>query len=162
MEPYCEHQDQEHLDRRSRTRRSSATTSPSIEGYRRLRQHATRASPASKAVDDYTLEVTLKYPFADFPYVVAHPALAPVPQKHVEEGVDYNGKKVPFGDMPVGNGPFKMAEPWKHNQYIKVVANEDYYGTKAQHRRHRLHDLQGPEHRVPRVPGRHPRLHPDR
>ena len=32
--------------------------------------------------------------------------------------------------MPVGNGPFKMSEPWKRNQYIKVVANENYYGTK--------------------------------
>ena len=83
-----------------------------------------------KAVDDYTLEVTLKYPFGDFEYVVAHPALAPVPQKYVEGGVDFEGKKVAFGDMPVGNGPFKMSEPWKRNQYIKVVANADYYGTK--------------------------------
>ena len=32
--------------------------------------------------------------------------------------------------MPVGNGPFKMSEPWKHDQYIKVVANGDYYGKK--------------------------------
>ena len=83
-----------------------------------------------KAVDDYTLEVTLKYPFGDFEYVVAHPALAPVPQKYVEEGVDFEGKKVAFGDMPVGNGPFKMSEPWKHGQFIKVVANQDYYGVK--------------------------------
>ncbi len=83
-----------------------------------------------KAIDDYTLEVTLAYPFADFPYVVGHPALAPVPQKYVEEGVDYNGEKVPFGDMPVGNGPFKMSEPWKHDQYIKVVRNDEYYGEK--------------------------------
>lgn len=83
-----------------------------------------------KALDDLTLEVTLKQPFADFPYVVAHPALAPVRQDLVENGVDYNGKKVPFGDMPIGNGPFKMAEPWKHNQYIKVVKNENYYGTQ--------------------------------
>jgi peptide/nickel transport system substrate-binding protein/oligopeptide transport system substrate-binding protein len=83
-----------------------------------------------KAVDDYTLQVTLKYPFGDFPYVVAHPGLAPVPQKYVVGGVDYQGKKVAFGDMPVGNGPFKMAEPWKRNQYIKVVANKDYYGKK--------------------------------
>ena len=44
-----------------------------------------------KAVDDLTLQVTLKYPFGDFPYVAAHPALAPVPQKAVENGVEYNG-----------------------------------------------------------------------
>ena len=83
-------------------------------------------------------------------------------RSYVEGGVDYNGTKVAFGDMPVGNGPFKMAEPWKHNQYIKVVANDNYYGDKPLHRRHRVHDLQGPGHRLPRVRGRQPRLHPDR
>jgi len=82
-----------------------------------------------KAVDDLTLEVTLSQSFADFAYVVGHPALAPVPQALVEGGVDVNGEKVPFGDMPIGNGPFKMAEPWAHNQYVKVVQNENYYGT---------------------------------
>jgi oligopeptide transport system substrate-binding protein len=87
--------------------------------------------PGVKAVDDMTLQVTLQYPFADWPFVVAHPALAPVPQKLVEGGVDYNGKKVTFGDMPVGNGPFKMSAPWKHDQYVKVVRNDDYYGKKA-------------------------------
>jgi oligopeptide transport system substrate-binding protein len=84
-----------------------------------------------KAIDDMTLEVTLSSAFADWPYVMAHPALAPVPQKLVEGGVDYNGTKVPFAEMPVGNGPFKMSEPWKHDQYIKVVRNDDYYGKKA-------------------------------
>jgi peptide/nickel transport system substrate-binding protein/oligopeptide transport system substrate-binding protein len=84
-----------------------------------------------KAIDDSTLQVTLQYSFADWPFVVAHPALAPVPQKLVEGGVDYNGTKVAFGEMPVGNGPFKMSEPWKRDQYIKVVRNDDYYGTKA-------------------------------
>jgi oligopeptide transport system substrate-binding protein len=83
-----------------------------------------------KAVDDLTFEVTLSYPYADFEFVVAHPALAPVPQAAVEGGVDYNGTKVAYGDMPIGNGPFKMAEPWKHNEYVKVAANTDYYGTK--------------------------------
>ena len=83
-----------------------------------------------KAIDDTTLEITLTKPFADWNYVVAHPALAPVPQKYVEAGVDYNGKKVPFGEMPVGNGPFKMSKPWSHNQSIDVVANGDYYGKK--------------------------------
>ena len=83
-----------------------------------------------KAIDDKTLEITLSSAFADWPYVMAHPALAPVPKALVEGGVDYNGAKVPFADMPVGNGPFKMSEPWKHDQYIKVVANGDYYGKK--------------------------------
>ena len=83
-----------------------------------------------KAIDDNTLQVTLSKPFGDFEYVVAHPALAPVEQSLVEGGVDNNGTKVAFGDMPVGNGPFKMAEPWKHGQFIKVVRNDSYFGAK--------------------------------
>ena len=114
-----------------------------------------------KAIDDTTLEVTLSYAFADWPYVVAHPALAPVPKALVEGGVDYNGAKVPFAEMPVGNGPFKMSEPWKHDQYIKVVAQRRLLRQEAEHRWRRLHDLQGPGDRVPRVPGRQPRLHAD-
>jgi peptide/nickel transport system substrate-binding protein/oligopeptide transport system substrate-binding protein len=101
-----------------------------VAGYDDVQSGKIPALTGMKAVDDYTLEITLSKPFADFAYVCAHPALAPVPQKYVEGGVDFNGEKVPFGDMPVGNGPFKMAEPWKHSQYIKVVANENYWGTK--------------------------------
>ena len=74
------------------------------------------------AVDDTTLEVTLQYPFADFEYVVGHPALAPVPMAVVEEDA------AAFSEMPVGNGPFAMTEPWAHDQYIKVEKNADYYG----------------------------------
>jgi oligopeptide transport system substrate-binding protein len=101
-----------------------------VKGYDELQAGTAKDLPGVKAVDDLTFEVTLTKPFADFVYVVAHPAYAPVPQKLVENGVDSSGTIVPYGDMPVGNGPFKMAEPWKHNQYIKIVANENYVGTK--------------------------------
>jgi len=82
------------------------------------------------AVDEKTLEVTLQYPFADFEYVVGHPALAPVPADAVENGVEVDGETVDFGDMPIGNGPFMMSEPWAHDQYIKVEKYADYYGTE--------------------------------
>ena len=101
-----------------------------IKGFDEVEAGTTPAMSGLKAVDDTTLEITLASPFADFDYVVAHPALAPVPQKYVEAGVDYQGKKVPFGEMPIGNGPFKMSEPWIHNQAINVVRNDDYYGKK--------------------------------
>lgn len=101
-----------------------------VKGFDDLQGGKAKELVGVKAVDDYTFEVTLSKPFADFPFVVAHPALAPVPQKYVEAGVDVSGTVVPFGDMPIGNGPFKMAEPWKHNQYIKVVRNDAYVGAK--------------------------------
>jgi len=75
-----------------------------------------------KAVDDETLEVTLEYAWADFPYMVAHPSFGPVQQSAVEKD------PAAFAEMPVGNGPFKLTEPWKHNQYIKVAKVADYWG----------------------------------
>jgi oligopeptide transport system substrate-binding protein len=102
-----------------------------VNGYDALQAGKTKVLDGVKAVDDLTFQVSLSKPFADFAFVAAHPALAPVPQKLVEAGVDASGTVVPFGEMPIGNGPFKMAEPWKHNQFIKVVRNDNYYGTKA-------------------------------
>jgi peptide/nickel transport system substrate-binding protein/oligopeptide transport system substrate-binding protein len=99
-----------------------------VKGFDEVQAGKATEMSGLKAVDDYTLEVTLSKPMGDFEYVVGHPALAPVPQKLVEGGVDFNGKKVAFGEMPVGNGPFKASEPWKPGQSIKCVRNENYYG----------------------------------
>jgi len=77
------------------------------------------------AKDDYTLEVTLAYPFADFQYVVGHPSLGPVPKEEVEKDPKA------FLEKPIGNGPFKLTEPWKHQQYIKTARFDEYYGDKA-------------------------------
>jgi peptide/nickel transport system substrate-binding protein/oligopeptide transport system substrate-binding protein len=101
-----------------------------IAGYDAVQAGKATEMSGLKAVDDLTLEVTLSKPFGDFEYVVAHPALAPVEKALVEGGVDFNGAKVAFGDMPIGNGPFKLSEPWKHGQYVKVVRNDAFFGTK--------------------------------
>ncbi|MCL2503647.1 MAG: peptide ABC transporter substrate-binding protein [Coriobacteriia bacterium] len=99
-----------------------------VKGYDEVADDKASELSGLRAIDDLTLEVTLTQPFADFEYIVAHPALSPVPKALVEGGVEYDGKKVPYGDMPVGNGSFKMAEPWKHNQYINIVRNDGYVG----------------------------------
>lgn len=96
-----------------------------IKGYKEMQDGSAKELSGVNAKDKYTLEVTLEYPFADFIYVVGHPALAPVPKEEVEKGP----KK--FSEMPIGNGPFKMAEPWKHNQYIRLKRFDGYYGRKA-------------------------------
>src|SRR5947209_7892214 len=36
-----------------------------------------------------------------------------------------------YADMPIGNGPFKMKEPWQHDKSITLVRNDLYHGTKA-------------------------------
>jgi ABC-type oligopeptide transport system substrate-binding subunit len=49
--------------------------------------------------------------------------MSPVPQSAPEAG------DRAFGEMPVGNGPFKMAEPWNGNR-ITLVRNDRYTGPK--------------------------------
>jgi peptide/nickel transport system substrate-binding protein/oligopeptide transport system substrate-binding protein len=99
-----------------------------VKGFEDMQKGEATELEGVVAVDDTTLEVTLEAPFADFESVVGHPALAPVPQSAVEDGVDYEGEMVDFALMPIGNGPFMMMEPWQADQYIKVEKNEDYYG----------------------------------
>jgi oligopeptide transport system substrate-binding protein len=96
-----------------------------VKGYDEMQAGTATELAGVKALDDYTLEVTLSHPFGDFELVVAHPTLAPVPKEEVEKDPKA------FADMPIGNGPFKMAGPWQHDQLIQVVRNEDYYGQKA-------------------------------
>ena len=62
---------------------------------------------------------------ATSPYVVAHPASRRCRRRRREQRTPRR-----FGDMPIGNGPFKMAEPWKHDQYVKSSRTTDYYGDK--------------------------------
>lgn len=69
-----------------------------------------------------TLTVTLDAPFADFPAVVGHPVFSPVP-KAAYEAKDF--KKYEQGTM-IGNGPYAMDGPWKHNSEIDLIRNEKY------------------------------------
>src|SRR5207237_9841031 len=36
--------------------------------------------------------------------------------------------------LMIGNGPFMLAEPWKHNQSITVVRNPTYWGGLEHHK----------------------------
>ena len=76
-----------------------------------------------KAIDKYTLEVTLQYAFSDFPSTVVHPITQVFPVAYAEK----IGRKA-FFDKPVGTGPY-MLDKWKHNQSITLVKNPDYWNT---------------------------------
>ncbi|MBW3657284.1 MAG: ABC transporter substrate-binding protein [Actinobacteria bacterium] len=76
---------------------------------------ATGASLAGlEAVDAATLVIRLRYPFAEFPEVLADPSLAPVPPAA-------DAAPEVFAERPIGNGPFQLAEPWQHDQFIRVA-----------------------------------------
>ena len=96
-----------------------------VQGFDETQSGASTELAGVTAPDDYTLQVTLSYPFADFEYVVGHPALAPVPREEVEKD------PAAYAESPVGNGPFMMVEPWQHDQYIRVVRYDGYYSGPA-------------------------------
>ena len=83
---------------------------------------------AVKAVDDYTLEITLNSPCPYFNELLAFPCFYPVYQAGVEEAD-------PDGQVPgkwaqeagfVCNGAYTLKE-WKHDQSMVYVKNENYY-----------------------------------
>ena len=95
-----------------------------VKGYDEMQAGTAKELVGVKAIDANTLEVDMAQPFADFVTVIAHPSFGPVPKAEVEKDPKA------YADMPIGNGPFKMAEPWSHGQYVKVVKYDGYYGTK--------------------------------
>lgn len=72
-----------------------------------------------EALEDGRLRLRLQYPFAEILAVLADPALVPVPARADED-------PAAFGDNPVGNGPFAMAEPWQQNQFIRLAAQSEH------------------------------------
>jgi oligopeptide transport system substrate-binding protein len=95
-----------------------------VKGFDEMQAGTATELSGVKVVDNYTLEVTLKYGYGDFEYVVGHPCLAPIPKEEVDKD------PAAFALKPIGNGPFMLSEPWVADQYVKVVKFPDYAGTK--------------------------------
>lgn len=104
-----------------------------IDGYEAIHGSGAENAPAAKAdtfsglsaPDANTLQVKLSAPDCEFDKKTLQPVMSPVPAS----AGDADNKA--FNDMPIGNGPFKMKEPWKHDQSITLVRNDSYFGTKA-------------------------------
>jgi len=73
------------------------------------------------AVDDYTVKFILKDKFAPFLVSLAYYSSGIISPEALQKwGED-------FGRHPVGTGPFKLEE-WVPDQYVSLVANENYWG----------------------------------
>ncbi|GAA2726984.1 peptide ABC transporter substrate-binding protein [Cellulomonas aerilata] len=78
-----------------------------------------------EVVDDQTFTVALSAPKADFPLQLGYSAYFPLPEAAFED-MDA------FGENPIGNGPYKLAEGgWEHNVQAELVPNEEYEGDRA-------------------------------
>lgn len=82
-----------------------------VAGYRGVRRGRSTSLHGVAALDASTLEIRLSRPLAEFPAVVAHPALAPMAAPAVSAAQR---------DRPIGNGPFRMAEPWAHDRFVRL------------------------------------------
>ncbi len=85
-----------------------------VAGYSALRAGRTRSLAGVRALGARTLRVRLTHPWADFPAVVAHPALGPV------QGEAWQADPVAYRRRPVGNGPFALTEPWEPGGSVRV------------------------------------------
>jgi peptide/nickel transport system substrate-binding protein/oligopeptide transport system substrate-binding protein len=95
-----------------------------IQGAQELMAGEADEASGIRVVDKLTFEVTLNFPFHDFPHILTYPAFAPVPS--TGEADDFYG----FDGMPIGNGPFKIESAWDWSgTSLKFVRFDDYYGS---------------------------------
>ena len=98
-----------------------------IDGYEDLNSATGEPSSTTMSgltvVDDTTFTVTLKAPDGQFPVQLSQnmPAFFPMPAAAFEDPEGYDR-------MPIGNGPFEMAQPWESNEPIVVTAYDDFAG----------------------------------
>ena len=98
----------------------------SIKGYDEASAEGSTVETMSglTVVDDQTFTVELNQPESDWPLRLGYSAFVPVPSGAL---ADPKG----FGEKPVGNGPYKMADGgWQHNVQIQLVPNPDYNGPR--------------------------------
>ena len=86
-----------------------------------------------KALDPFTLQVTLNAPTPYFLSLIGHHSWFPVPRQAIEKaaaaarvGTDERGTRWTRPENYVGNGPFVLKE-WKTNQVISVEKSPTYW-----------------------------------
>jgi len=81
-----------------------------------------------KALDDQTLEVTLKGSTPHFLSMLKHYSFYPVNPRAVEEHGGMTDRQSGWSTVEnfVGNGPFKIKE-WNTNNFLEVERNPDYW-----------------------------------
>jgi peptide/nickel transport system substrate-binding protein/oligopeptide transport system substrate-binding protein len=92
-----------------------------VKGAAEFRVGTTKTLEGIKAIDRYSVEVSLSEPFVPFISILGMPHTSIVPQDEVERlGPD-------FGTAPVGTGPFRFVR-WVRGQEILLETNKHYFG----------------------------------
>jgi ABC-type oligopeptide transport system substrate-binding subunit len=95
-----------------------------IEGYDAMNTKKPTAEELSGlvVVDDTTFTVTLTAPFSQFENTLGFDAFNPLPSVFYDDPEAYN-------EQPIGDGPYMMDGPWKHDEIINLTRYPDYAGT---------------------------------
>ena len=80
-----------------------------------------------RAIDDWTLEITLEGPSANLPQKLAYTAMVPAHRPSVEE----HGEAWALGDVPlVSNGPFNL-DLWEKGVKVEVSKNPNHWNAES-------------------------------
>lgn len=77
-----------------------------------------------RAIDDNTLEITIKEPNPVFLYKLTYPVAYVVDEREVGDSNCFQGTQWTLS--PNGTGPFRLAE-WSLGQFIELEPNQNYY-----------------------------------
>ena len=113
------------FDRIAQKRSASdvAYTLEDVEGFSEVNQVGdVRHLAGITTPDPLRLVIRLRSSFYDFPAVLTHPSLVPVPARAVA-----NSDR--FLSAPVGNGPFRIAQAWTPGDPVLLKAFLGFYDT---------------------------------
>lgn len=92
-----------------------------IAGFAEVRSGAAGHLAGVRAAGPYELAIRLTEPFSEVPALFGHRVTAPVPRELAE------GDPQRFREMPVSNGPYRMKEPWAHDEAVRLIRFDGYY-----------------------------------
>jgi oligopeptide transport system substrate-binding protein len=96
-----------------------------VAGYREVAAGRARSLSGVQAPDATTLVVELERPLADLPALVAGVELSPLPRALVA------GDPAAYLASPFGNGPFRLAAPYRSGRSLTLERNPAYAGEAA-------------------------------
>ncbi len=91
-----------------------------VEGYNELASGSVSGLSGVTCPDSKTLVVKLREPYSEFPIVVSHPALSPVPQAAIDDPVT-------FYECPQGNGPYRLKAKFSEGKNIVLTRFKSYF-----------------------------------
>ncbi|HEX9695771.1 MAG TPA: ABC transporter substrate-binding protein [Actinomycetota bacterium] len=98
-----------------------------IKGFAAMQEGtATTLAGVRQGKDEYEFVIELESANAEFFIRTGHTVFSPIPKVAVKADGTFNPA---FNENPVGNGPYMMDGPWKHDVSVKIKKFEGYNGS---------------------------------